>query len=300
MPFSISTSRNFRSVRSIRRWLLRRPIHVAAQQQQQKLVSTTSRQELIVVRHGETDWNRFLRVQGSTDIPLNEKGKAQAEACANALKNDLSSRLNTLNAAVSIYSSPLQRALDTATTISRFLSKETKTDTSVCTTHALKEWNLGVLEGLTKGEASMKYPEDWRVFAQWASPSVSPNDFRKPLTNGESMEQVRWRIVDFINGLGKRHREDGKEKEAAVVPDVIICVTHGGVLGQLLRHAAERESVDPSENEYKRPANACISKFSIEYNDPTAEPLWEIASWANTDHLVGDLAPASANYDKKS
>jgi len=142
------------------------------------------------------------------------------------------------SADIMIYSSPLVRALDTARTITRTLSQVQNEEISVTTTHALKEWNLGTLEGLAKDEASMKYPEDWCIFSQWADPFVPNDDSNKPLTNGESMEQVRWRVVDFVNDVIETLAKDADGKEG-VDDHVIICVTHGGVLGQLLRHVAE-------------------------------------------------------------
>jgi broad specificity phosphatase PhoE len=66
---------------------------------------------LILVRHGETDWNREYRIQGHSDLPLNEFGKAQAEAIALALKDGM---------VEAIYTSPLCRAFETAKAISQF------------------------------------------------------------------------------------------------------------------------------------------------------------------------------------
>ncbi len=66
---------------------------------------------IILIRHGETEWNRLHRFQGRSDIPLNPKGNDQAFALALALKNE------TITA---IYSSPLKRALETASNIGRF------------------------------------------------------------------------------------------------------------------------------------------------------------------------------------
>ena len=81
-----------------------------------KFMSTTSKaarrsKEVIVVRHGETDWNRQLKVQGSTDIPLNDKGLLQAKATAQALlENYFPPPNSTTN--IRIISSPLVRAFE--------------------------------------------------------------------------------------------------------------------------------------------------------------------------------------------
>ena len=66
---------------------------------------------LILVRHGETEYNREYRVQGQKDIPLNESGKKQAGLLAQALQHE---------AVEAIYASPLQRAVETAEAIGRF------------------------------------------------------------------------------------------------------------------------------------------------------------------------------------
>jgi broad specificity phosphatase PhoE len=69
---------------------------------------------ILLIRHGETKWNRIHRFQGRIDVPLNQEGIAQAQALARALKNE---RL------VAIYSNPLTRAMETARLVKRFHSR---------------------------------------------------------------------------------------------------------------------------------------------------------------------------------
>ena len=90
--------------------------------------------EVYLVRHGETDWNAQGRLQGREDIPLNEVGIAQAEACGEALQ------YLELNG---IYSSPLSRARDTAIEISRYH------DGRVYLAEAITERDYGKLTGFT-------------------------------------------------------------------------------------------------------------------------------------------------------
>jgi broad specificity phosphatase PhoE len=295
--------------------------------------STTT--EVIVVRHGETDWNLQLRVQGVTDIPLNDKGRLQAEASAKALliEQVLGEEEDTVK--VEIYSSHLKRASDTAKAIAEGLlssssssssasnsnsnsnSNSTTNDlprVSLTTTPALQEWKLGALEGLRKQDEPEKdtnddgddlLAEDWRIFSQWANPMVSWQDARQPLSagllsaggasgdGGESMEQVRTRAVQCIEEavdkqqLQAQQQQQQQQQRNLASRSVLIFVTHGGVLGQLLRHVVAGPSTRLSEEEpaaaaaaaenpitavdsdnniinYSRPGNACISRFAIE------------------------------------
>lgn len=247
-------------------------------------------QPVIVVRHGETDFNKALRVQGSTDIHLNEKGLAQAKASAQALVKLWKSK--NYQTPSMVFSSPLARAKETANAAAAALS----CPAGVATVAGLREWNLGKVEGLTKEQAMQDFPEDWRVFSQWANPETPIEDARSPLSQGESMEQVRWRVVEAINDLARQNHSDGDNS----LP--IICVTHGGVLGQLLRHVVQTQSGDAEPVKYHRPGNACMSHFLLDFEDEAASdslPQWTIETWADTVHLTGDLAPIGADYDKK-
>ncbi|MFK7800551.1 MAG: histidine phosphatase family protein [Anaerolineae bacterium] len=98
---------------------------------------------IILIRHGQTDWNLQGRWQGDTDIPLNATGKAQARA--------LSARLVSWPIE-NLYSSDLQRAAETAATLGDSLGLEPILDAG------WRERNLGELEGLTRVEIAEKYP----------------------------------------------------------------------------------------------------------------------------------------------
>lgn len=90
--------------------------------------------EIYVVRHGETDWNKQGRLQGQEDVPLNERGRAQALACGRALEKTRFQR---------IYTSPLSRARETAEKIARFQA------CPVTEEAGLLERDYGALSGLT-------------------------------------------------------------------------------------------------------------------------------------------------------
>lgn len=104
--------------------------------------------EFVLVRHGETDWNAAQRIQGSTDIPLNDGGREQAKLAADGLR-DIAWDV--------ILSSPLQRAYETATIIVRELGLN---DAMIETNPDLRERGYGLAEGLTIAERKVRFPDD--------------------------------------------------------------------------------------------------------------------------------------------
>ncbi len=101
---------------------------------------------LYLVRHGETDWNAERRIQGSTDIPLNDTGRAQARAAAELLAR------RSFDAVVA---SPLSRAFETGSLIAERLGLPTPTAHP-----GLAERAYGDAEGLTDDEVLAQYPHD--------------------------------------------------------------------------------------------------------------------------------------------
>jgi len=102
---------------------------------------------LYMTRHGETEYNVLGRYCGSTDIPLNETGIAQA--------HELAKRLQGMKFDA-VISSPMLRARQTADIVCAALGMQYKT----CEQFA--ERNVGVYEGLTREEASERYPDSWK------------------------------------------------------------------------------------------------------------------------------------------
>ena len=101
--------------------------------------------DLYLVRHGETDWNRQRRIQGRTDIPLNDTGREQARLAASVLSSLPVAR---------VYSSPLVRARETAEIISALLGTEPSSALA-----DLTERDYGAAEGLTSAEVDARFPE---------------------------------------------------------------------------------------------------------------------------------------------
>jgi broad specificity phosphatase PhoE len=102
-----------------------------------------------LVRHGETDWNRLGRIQGATDIPLNDTGRDQARATGEKMQGrkwDV------------IVSSPLSRALETARIIASCIGLPEPTPVQ-----EIVERNYGEAEGMTGPELEAFYPDDTPV-----------------------------------------------------------------------------------------------------------------------------------------
>ncbi len=137
---------------------------------------------LILVRHGETDWNVEHRFQGQSDQPLNAKGHEQAKAVATRLQDSVIDL---------VISSPLQRALETANAIAAHLNLTVQCD------DRLKERHFGVLEGEHYANWTANHPEVWK------SVSEHPHSYRLP--GGESIDDLTRRVESFLAELVKLH-----------------------------------------------------------------------------------------------
>lgn len=129
--------------------------------------------DLYLVRHGETDWNRQRRIQGRTDIPLNDAGREQAR---------LTGMLLTRRPVTRVYASPLGRALETAQIIAAQLGLG-----EPHTRDALVERDYGAAEGLSFAEIDARYPEGM------------------PVPGRESREAVARRVVPALVELAAEH-----------------------------------------------------------------------------------------------
>jgi probable phosphoglycerate mutase len=110
--------------------------------------------EVVLVRHGETEWSKDGRHTGSTDVPLTERGEEQAQAVGEALRG---------RSFALVLSSPLQRALETARLAG--FSPETRDD--------LREWDYGEYEGRRTAEIRQEVP-DWTIWSHGAPGGESP------------------------------------------------------------------------------------------------------------------------------
>jgi broad specificity phosphatase PhoE len=139
-----------------------------------------------VLRHGQTDWNLNLRLQGSTDIPLNEVGRRQARVAAGVLVGQ---------GITKIVASPLSRALETAHIVGERLGLEPVVDAR------LIERNFGLFEGMTIDEVHQHRDE----MREHMNPLADLDGKHYP-HNAEPLGEVIDRVFSCVN----EHRADGE------------------------------------------------------------------------------------------
>jgi probable phosphoglycerate mutase len=159
--------------------------------------------DLLLIRHGETTWNREGRIQGHRDSPLTGRGLAQARAAAARL---------ALERIGALYSSDLGRARATAHHVAAATALRIRLD------EGLRERAFGVFEGKTWDEIARDHPEHARLLAE---------DPSHEIPGGESLAQFRERVTGAFRRIAREQASAG----------AIAVVTHGGVLGVLYREA---------------------------------------------------------------
>ena len=154
------------------------------------------------VRHGQTDWNLLQKIQGWTDVPLNQNGEEQAES--------LAERILSLGIKIShIYSSPLIRAYRTAEIISSKLG-----GIEVIKNPLLKERCCGGLEGRCVSDFTEYEKENFYLIVE--------------KTNGEGNKQIYERFCSFISQLPSDF-------------DNVLIVSHGGFINVVIKSFSKEE-----------------------------------------------------------
>lgn len=159
--------------------------------------------ELVLLRHGETDWNRELRFQGHVDVGLNPIGMEQARRLALRMAGE---QVNGL------YVSDLLRAQQTAQPVAQQLALPSVADAG------LREQSFGLVDGMTVDEVKSAHPQAWEGWLRF------DEDFRMP--GGESAKQFHARVLDAVQRLVAAHPGQ-----------TLVLVTHGGVLDMIYRTA---------------------------------------------------------------
>ncbi len=160
--------------------------------------------KIYFIRHGETPWNTRARLQGKSDIPLNEKGVALAKKTGQALYHVPFSR---------IYTSPLERAYQTA------VETAAGRDIPIVKDDRLTEISFGPWEGLSCSKDNCEVPmEQFRDFFE------RPFQFQPP-AGGESLEEVCIRSEAFLREILQLYGE---------TEETILVSTHGCTLRCLM------------------------------------------------------------------
>lgn len=189
--------------------------------------------KLVLLRHGESVWNKENKFTGWTDVALSEKGKEEAIAAGKLLKENR----YTFDIA---FCSVLKRAIDTL----NLVLTELNLDIAVKYSYKLNERHYGALQGLNKEETKEKYGEEqvhlWRRSASVRPPELSKEDPRYPgndmkYRNLNSNElPVTECLLDTMKRTIEYYNSDIKE-ELLKGKDVLI-VAHGNSLRSLIKY----------------------------------------------------------------
>jgi len=161
---------------------------------------------IILIRHGQTIWNKVERIRGQVNIPLDETGQAQAQATA--------ARVLLEWRPVAVYSSPLLRAVQTAQPIADGLGQEVRTLVG------FNDMNFGQWQGLSPEEVTQRWPEQAQAWLK------APHTVTFPA--GESLDGVRQRSMATLMQLVERH--PGQEVALVghtVINRVVLCAVLG-------------------------------------------------------------------------
>ncbi|PKO22628.1 MAG: histidine phosphatase family protein [Chloroflexi bacterium HGW-Chloroflexi-1] len=169
----------------------------------------------ILIRHGETEWNREVRFRGRADISLNDVGLAQAAATGR--------RIAAAWQPAAIYCSPMIRARQTAAAIAEWVSLPVQPH------EGLYDIDFGQLQGLTVDEAAARWPE---VVRSWVE---TPGATRFP--GGERLADLHARAMAMLETLTVRHENE-----------TVVLVGHTVINRVILRVALVERRVSPARS----------------------------------------------------
>lgn len=158
--------------------------------------------KITIVRHGETEWNKTMQLQGFTDSPLTKKGIRQAELLAETIKERTFDILIT---------SDLYRAEHTANIINKHLNLQ------LIKNSGLRERSFGIMEGMTREEIEKKHASTYNSYIKRKATHEIPE--------GESLVAFNKRVMDTFQQIINQHAHKK-----------ILIVAHGGILDCIIRH----------------------------------------------------------------
>ena len=190
--------------------------------------------KLVLVRHGESEWNKLNLFTGWTDVDLSEKGHEEAIAAGKLLKAE------GFDFDV-CYTSYLKRAIHT---LNHILDEMDRVWLPVTKTWKLNERHYGALQGLNKAETAEKYGEEqvkiWRRSFDIKPPKLEESDVRNPANQAiyasvdpkelpltESLETTIERVVPYFETVIKKDMKEGKR---------VIIAAHGNSLRALVKY----------------------------------------------------------------
>jgi broad specificity phosphatase PhoE len=172
---------------------------------------------IVLVRHGQTEYNREGRWQGSgTDVPLNAAGRAEAGRVATSLAERFGASV------AAIYTSDLERARGTARILAARFGLEAIDEPG------LRELSHGRWEGLTHAEVEARWPEEHAAY------QADPYDVRRG--GGDSYEDLERRLWPALDAMADRHRGER-----------VVAVSHGGPIRLALSTILDRPLIDRDE-----------------------------------------------------
>lgn len=207
---------------------------------------------LLLVRHGVTSWNREGRFQGHLDPPLDQAGVKEARLLATRLVREEAGD-------VRIVSSPLQRAMATATLLAESLAGAGRSP-RLSTDARLMEIGQGEWEGMTHVELEEGDPDR---YAHWRADRGSTQP-----PGAEPLEDVQLRVAAVID-------------ESTREPSAVCLVSHGGSLRLAAQHLLGLELARAWALDVD---NASLSRLTREGG---AEEVWRLEAWNDTGHLLG-------------
>ena len=185
--------------------------------------------KLFLIRHGQSAGNAEGRFGGHSATPLSDLGCEQARLAAAALAKE------NINA---IYSSDLLRAVQTAEPLARMLGIEIVTST------ALRERNVGVLEGLTFDESKAAHPDDYYALVN--------RNIHHVITDGESYRHLLNRITAELRDILRQHRGER-----------IAIFTHTGALCFMTLHLLGAIHRNTKQTPWIITSNCGINRFEV-------------------------------------
>lgn len=158
--------------------------------------------KILLLRHGQTEWNALQKYQGHKDIALNDIGRTQA--------GQLGDYLQSHEDIEAIYCSDLSRSRETADIIARKLQLPVQID------KRLREISFGLWEGMTYEEVSLAYPAEYE---QWFN-----NNLALKVPGGETVDELLARVLPVLGEVAARHS------------GTVLIVSHGGLIKTVLNY----------------------------------------------------------------